>query len=112
LRLTTIVGVTKINRRYTLYNCLIDFVRLVPDGGMFYSSCRLHGTSINLEDEDDLDDLDDEAAAQAAFVMVNKTHSSHTTRHNIFIAIICVKMLFVMRALKCFLNFFLRTGIW
>jgi len=42
----------------------------MADGGIFYSSCRLHGTSIDLdEDEDEIDELDEEVAQSAAFVM-------------------------------------------
>ena len=42
----------------------------IPDGGVFYSGCKLHGTSIVLDD-DDLDDVDDDTAARAAFVLVS-----------------------------------------
>ena len=55
----------------------------MADGGVFYSSCRLHGTSIDLdEDEEEIDELDDEVAQSAAFVMERPptAGSSHLVR--------------------------------
>ena len=52
------------------FNLNCCFFRL-NDGGVFYSGCKLHGTSIVLDDEDEMDELDEETAAQAAFVLVN-----------------------------------------